>query len=475
MSVPTSPTSPTSSCSLVEAFFSPRRVAVIGASNDPTKLSGRVIDFLIRGGFAGEVIPVNPGRDTVQGLTCVANLADYADGKIDVAVIAVSGPKVPQALQDCADAGTPAAIVFASGFAEMSTGRELQDEVAEICRRTGIRVLGPNCLGVIGASARATLTFSSALDADMDLQPGPVAIVAQSGAMATYLYSLARDVGLQVGHLANTGNEVDVTAAELLVSLMQQPGVHVGLSYLEAMNDSGMLDRLGETLRQENKTVVVIKAGRSKAGAVAASAHTGSVPVDGREARARLATLGMLQVESLEQAIDVVSLLVQRRPAGGRRLAVVSMSGGAGVLMADDANANGLVVNPLSRHAQDRIAAGIPAYGSPRNPVDMTAEFLKDPSILARTLDIVTADPDIDLVSVLLGNAERNSDVIVRTLTAAHAATDKPFVVVWTGGSGRPRQALRDAGVPTYNDGFRAAKAFASLCAARPSATTNKQ
>lgn len=224
----------TSQRPLCDLYFSPRRVVVVGASNDPRKLSGRVIDFLNRSAFTGEVIPINPNRGTVQALRAYPSVGAYPHGNIDLAVLAVPAADVPGALQECAAADIPAAIVFASGFAETERGTQLQEKVAALCHRTGIRVLGPNCLGVIGAKTGAALTFSSVLDTGLELHDGPIAVVAQSGAMATYLYSLLLDHGLGVGYLANTGNEVDVTAAELLSSLLERSDVSSGVMYLEA-------------------------------------------------------------------------------------------------------------------------------------------------------------------------------------------------------------------------------------------------
>lgn len=445
------------------SLFYPRTIAVIGASNDPLKLSGRPIDFLGRAGFDGIVLPVNATRTHVQGLQAYASLADCPDGDIDLAVIALPAELVAGALRECAARDISTAVVFASGFAETAEGDDLQDELAGICEQTGIRVLGPNSLGAICGTSAVAVTFTSALDRNFVLSPGPVAVVTQSGAMATYIYGAAEEAGVAIGYLANTGNEVDITAPELLEALLEHDDVTIGLTYLEGVNDPAALASAGLTAHRLGKTIVALKAGRSAAGAAAAKLHTGSAPEDHATYQSIAARIPMVQVTGLEEMTDVTQLLAANRRPVGNRLAVVSMSGGAGVMMTDDAHDHGIQVIPWDHAWSDKISVQIPPFGSARNPIDMTAEFLKSPEILGRVLTVVDEHPETDMIAVLLGNAERNSSQIVETLATAYARTSKPMLVVWTGGSGQPRQQLMTVGVPTFTDVARAARALGHL------------
>ena len=453
----------TTGAALRTALFYPRTIAVIGASDDPHKLSGRPIEFLRRAGFAGTVLPVNAARSHVQGLQAYATLAACPDGHIDLAVIALPAKFVAGALRECVARSIDLAVVFASGFAEIAEGALLQDELADICRQTGIRVLGPNSLGAICGRSAVAVTFTSALDREFVLSPGPVAVVTQSGAMASYIYGAAGDAGVEIGYLANTGNEVDITAPELLEALLEHEDVTIGLTYLEGVNDPAALISAGLTAHRLGKSIVAIKAGRTTAGAAAARAHTGSDPAGHATYESIAARIPMVQVSGLEEMTDITQLLVAKRMPAGNRLTVVSMSGGAGVMMTDDVQDNGIDVIPWEKAWSEKISIQIPPFGSARNPMDMTAEFLKSPEILSRVLTVVDEHPETDMIAVLLGNAERNSSQIVETLAKAYARTAKPMLVVWTGGSGQPRQDLMAAGVPTYTDVARAARALGHL------------
>ena len=234
--------------------------------------------------------------------------------------------------------------------------------------------------------------------------------------------------------------------------------------YLEALNAPHALQQLSRTSARTSKPVIVLKSGRTEAGAAATKVHTGSAGSPGAETAGRLRDLGFVTL-SLREAVDATQVFAAGRTPAGNRLTTVSMSGGAGVLMTDDAHDAGLRVDELPGEWRAPITAEIPSYGSSRNPIDMTAEFIKDPTILSRVLHVVTDHPDTDMIAVLLGNAERDSAAVVETLVASYAATSKPMVVVWTGGSGAPREALSRAGVPTFSDGADAARALGHLFA----------
>lgn len=448
---------------LLRHLLHPRSIAIVGASDDPVKISGRPLASLLRSGYTGRVLPVNPNRSTVQGVSCHPDL-DAVDGTIDLAIVTVNAAATPAALRACAARGIAVAVCFASGFAESGPdGEALQAEVAGICRQTGLRVLGPNCLGAIGVRDGVAATFSTIFDEGGALRPGRLALVSQSGAFGTFIVSAAQSEGLGLHYFVNTGNEVDLTVADLLLAMAESPDVGVLLAYLEGVSDGPALVAAARRAAELGKPIVAVKTGRSAAGARAVSSHTASMAGEDAVFDAVTRQLGIIRVSGMEPLIDVARLLDSGRRAGGRRLTILSMSGGAGALAGDLAADAGLRVDSWDPDWQHRMWAALPPHGSPRNPIDLTGTLISDPAILERALDITLDHPATDLVLVALGNVDRGADRLVDALQHAHHRTAVPFVVVWTGGSGRARQRLTEQGIPCYTDPGRAVAALGAL------------
>jgi acyl-CoA synthetase (NDP forming) len=446
-----------------DALFRPRGIAIVGASNDPAKLSGRPLEYLLRLGYGGGIYPVNPTREKVQGVTAYATLSK-ASGPIDLAIVVLPAPAVAAALRDCAAAGVTAAIVFASGFAEMGgVGRARQDEVENIVKSTGLRVIGPNCLGTFGLPTAAFATFSSAFDEGTEFPDDPFALVSQSGAVGTFIYATMVSEGLGVRYYANTGNEADVTVAELLGALAKAEDVDVLIGYLEDARRLNQLEDTARTARRLGKPLILLKSGVTAAGARAVKFHTASTPGSDEEFDAVVKRHGAIRVESMEAACDTALLFRAARRAAGRRLAIVTSSGGASALATDAAVRLGLEVNELGSEIRAEIAAMLPEYGSALNPVDLTGALLTDPALIGRALSRVMQDPDVDMILIVIGNADRGADALVDHIHQACESTRKPFAVAWSGGSGRPRSALRKLRVPAYSEPLRALRAMARL------------
>jgi acetate---CoA ligase (ADP-forming) len=450
--------------SVADLLFRPRSIIVYGASSDPDKLSGRPLDYLKKFGFKGHLYAVNPRRAEVQGVRAYAGVADVP-GPVDLAIVVVPAPAVVEAIRACADAGIGAAIIFASGFAEIGEqGTRQQAEISVIARRSGMRVVGPNCLGSFAATDRAFATFSTAFDEDDERPVSPIALASQSGAVGTFTYSTMNALGLGVTYFANTGNEADVTVTEVLSALVDAPDVEVLMGHIEGGKDMDALATLASAAKKRGKPLIILKSGRTHAGARAVAAHTASVAGDDAAFEAVLAAHGAMRVLSMEAMADSALALVDGRRAAGRRLTIVTLSGGGGALAADRAVELGLNVDTWgNQHDRAALAAELPYFGSTNNPVDVTGAMINDLSLLERTLRIVNDNEDTDAVLVLLGNADRGADEIVATLTNAHRATSKPFLVAWTGGSGRPRTSLLMAGVPTYTDPHRAVECMSRV------------
>src|SRR4051812_17676658 len=329
---------------LVDLLFRPRRIVVYGASSDPDKLSGRPLDYLKRFGYAGELCAVNPMRAQVQGIDAYDQIADVPR-PVDLAIIVVPAASVVEALRCCAAVGVGVAIVFASGFAEVGEdGRGLQTEIEAIAASSGMRVLGPNCLGSFSAEQRAVATFSTAFDADGELVDSPVGLVTQSGAVGTFSFTAMNALGVGVRYFANPGNSCDITVTEVLTELAGEADVAVLLGHIESFGDRAALEHLACTAEQAGKPLVLLKAGRTAAGARAIGAHTASHPGDDAVFDRVLHEHGGIRVDSMEALADAALAFVDGRRARGRRLTIVTFSGGAGALTADAAVEHGLVV-----------------------------------------------------------------------------------------------------------------------------------
>jgi acetate---CoA ligase (ADP-forming) len=444
--------STTATRSLTDILFEPRSIAIVGASNDPAKISGRPLDYLLKLGYQGRVYAVNPTRDVVQGVPSFPSVSAIGE-PIDLALIVTPAARVADAARDCAAAGAGAAIVFASGFSEArGTGKPLQAELDDIVRTSRMRLVGPNCLGTFALPQRAFATFSSAFDNLAEVREDPIALVSQSGAVGTFTYSSLVAAGVGLRYFANTGNEGDVTVPELLLALALRDDVSLLIAHLEGLRSPETLAAAARVSLASDKPLVVIKAGRTAEGRRAVAAHTASVATEDDEFAELVAGSGIIRAPGMEAAVDAVVALRNGRRARGRRLSIVTISGGAAALATDAAVEAGLVVDEWPESERAAIDALIPSFGSSANPMDLTGALLTDNILMDRVLSQVTMHDLTDMVLVVLGNADRGSEQIVEGVRRVYLSTDKPMVVVWTGGSGVPRAHLISLGIPTYTD-----------------------
>ncbi len=364
----------------LDALLSPRSVAVIGASADATRIGGRPIDYMRRWGFAGAILPVNPNRAEIQGLPCYASVAALPIVP-DVAIIAVPGEAAVDAVAALAGRGARAAVVFTAGFAETGPeGLALQGRI--VAAAGGMRLLGPNTLGVFNARDNFYATFTASLEGGKPL-PGRIAIVSQSGAYGTHLFTLSRNRRLGTPLCVMTGNEADVTTGEVLRWLVRDGDTDVIALYAEGIRDgAAFIAGLAEA-RRARKPVVVMKVGRSRLGQSAAQSHTASIAGDDAVTDAVLAEFGAIRVRNTEEMLDVAKLATQRVYPVGNTLGMITVSGGAGVLVSDAADALGLPMPPMPAAAQAELKALLP-YAAPANPVDCTAQALNDITLVGR-------------------------------------------------------------------------------------------
>lgn len=446
----------------LQALFEPRSVAVVGASPDPDRPGGRCVALLQRFGFRGAIYPINPRYGTIRELPCYPDFASLP-GPADLAVVLVPAASVPGYLRAAAAAGTRAAVVCSSGFAEAGAdGLRLNDELVQAARESGMAVLGPNCLGVVDLQHGLAATFSTAFDSDLPMRAGPVAFLSQSGAMGAAVFVRAQAEGIGFGCFVSTGNETVLDFNDFLEHLAEDPGLSLILGYLEGLRDGRRFVAAARRARAAGKTVAVLKVGRSDAGGRAARSHTGALVGSAQAWEAAFRRAGVLPVDSVRSLIDLAVALPGRLPARGPRVGIVSASGGAGVLMTDRCMANGLVVAPLGEATRAALARHMPPFAGMMNPVDYGPVY-GDPDVVKALVEIVGADPEIDLVLFFLGLSPGMAGVLEHRLAAAQQAIGKPVVAAWLGGPEAGVARLRELGVAAFDDPGRAVEVAAQL------------
>ena len=448
----------------LDALLRPASVAVIGASNDPTRIGGRPIRYLRAAGFAGRIHPVNPKHREVQGLPAFPHMAAVPEA-VDLAVVAVPAPSVVDTVEACAARGVRAAVVFSAGFAETGAeGRRRQRRLAAVAAETGIRVLGPNCLGVYNSEIGLFATFSTTLE-DGFPAPGGAALVSQSGAYGSHLSLLARKRNIAVRYWVTTGNEADVSVPEALGWLAEQDDVSVIMAHAEGITDRDALVRALETARARRKPVVFQKVGTTEVGAMAARSHTAALAGADAVYEAAFRQFGAYRARDTDEMLDVAYAAGFGVFPESPRVALVSISGGVGVQMADAAVGLGLDVAPLSASAQSRLKAALP-YASPRNPVDVTAQAFNRVELVADNLGIVFEEERHDAVVAFftyVAAADGMVEPIRRAISAARARRPGRALVLSIVAPPEIVRRYEADGCPVFEDPTRAVRSVAAL------------
>ena len=448
----------------LDARLRPASVAVIGASNDPTRIGGRPIRYLRAAGFAGRVYPVNPRHAEVQGLPAFPRIQDVPEA-VDLAIVAVPAPSVVDTVRACAARGVQVVVIYSAGFAEMGAeGRRLQQRLCEIAAETGLRIVGPNCLGVYNSELGFFATFSTTLE-DGFPAPGGVALVSQSGAYGSHLSLLARKRNIDIRYWVTTGNEADVSVPEVLGWLAEQDDVSVIMAHAEGITDREALVRALGTARARRKPVVFQKVGVTEVGAQAAQSHTASLAGADPIYEAAFRQFGAYRARDTDEMLDIAYAASFGVFPESPRVALVSISGGVGVQMADAAVGLGLDVAPLSESAQTRLKAALP-YASPRNPVDITAQAFNRVELIADNLGIVFEEEQHDSVVAFFTYVAAADGMVEPIRQAIHAARERRPECALVLSIVAPPDVVRQyeaVGCPVFEDPTRAVRAVAAL------------
>jgi acetyl coenzyme A synthetase (ADP forming)-like protein len=400
----------------MRAFFEPRSVAVIGASRRRGTVSGELFHNLLAAGFNGPVYPVNPKASVVQSVVAYKSVLDVP-GPVDLAVLALPAPSVVEAAGECAAKGVRAIVVISAGFAEIGPeGAQRQRELLAVCRAAGMRLIGPNCLGIVNTDAgvRLDATFGPIVPL-----PGRVGFLSQSGALGLAIIDYANALGLGLSSFVSVGNKADISSNDLLSFWEQDERTNLVLLYLESFGNPRKFARIARRVAR-TKPVLAVKSGRSAAGARATSSHTGAllaasdVTVD-----ALFEQAGVIRTDSLAELFDVASLLANQPIPTGRRVGIVTNAGGPGIMCADTCEAGGLDVVQLSPRLQASLAEGLPVEAAVANPVDMLASA--PPEYYRRSVELVAASGEVDaVIAIFIPPLPADTEAVVQ---AVHDAT----------------------------------------------------
>ncbi|HMC80167.1 MAG TPA: GNAT family N-acetyltransferase, partial [Acidimicrobiia bacterium] len=436
----------------IRAFLEPRSVAVVGASRRAESVGASILRNLLDFDFTGPVYPVNPQAGAVHGVAAYPTVGAIP-GFVDLAVIAVPAAAVLDVARQCGEKGVRALLVVSAGFAESGeAGCARQAALSELARAYGMRIMGPNCLGVMNLDPAVRLNASFAPSVP---ERGTLAFSSQSGALGIALIQQARELGLGMSSFASIGNKADISGNDLLQYWEQDPSTSVILMYLESLANPRRFARVARRVAR-TKPIVAIKSGRSGAGARAAASHTGSLAAGEAAVEALFHQAGVIRTDTLEELFEVASLLVRQPLPGGNRVAIVTNGGGLGILCADACEAAGLVIPPASAATREALHSFLPEEASLGNPVDLLASASGED--YRRALEIVASDDGVDaVIAAFIPPLVTQPGDAAAGILAAAAATDKPLLACFTGVEAM--QEVLDA-VPTYSFPESAARAL---------------
>jgi acetyltransferase len=443
---------------MLEAFFRPSTVAVIGASRDPDKLGHAVLSNLQEGGFSGDLYPVNPKADEILGLKAYPSVTDIPN-QVDLAIIVIPYPYVPDVLEECGQENVPAAVVISAGFREAGReGLERERELIEIAERHDIRLIGPNCLGVIDTHTPLNATFAAGMPPD-----GPISFMSQSGALGTAVLDMALAGQIGFSRFVSLGNKADVDEIDLLQAWGDDGESRVILIYVEGLSDGQHFMNVAHGVTR-NKPVVAIKSGVTQAGSRAVSSHTGSLAGSEAAYQAAFRQAGVIRAESMEHLFDYARAFAYQPLLQGRRIAIVTNAGGPGILATDAVEHAGLELARFEPETIEALMADLPGAASAANPVDVLGDALADR--YEHAIQLVLDDPGVDGVIVIVTpQAMTQIEETARVTGEIARGAGKPVLGCFMGQERIEAgvKVLRQYDVPNYPFPERAASAMATL------------
>jgi acetate---CoA ligase (ADP-forming) len=411
-------------------FLNPRGVAIVGASNDLTRIGGQPIKLLTEYGYRGKVYPVNPKYTEIKGLACYPDLTAVPQ-PCDMALVALSAPHVPRVIEQCGEAGIPYALVLSAGFGEVGAeGRALREQLLQAVKKSGVRLVGPNCLGFMNLKDDVRVGFGGTLQL-RTLRPGPIAMVTQSGGFGFGVVAIACHYGLGFNYVVSTGNEDDLTTLDWIADLIERPEVEIVTVFMEGTTDGRRLREIGERALELRKPILIWKVGNTDVGRQAATSHTARLTAGYEMFRTAFRTGGFIEIRDVDDLIDICKAFRIRKLPKGNRVAILTLSGGAGVLLADRCIEEGLALPRLTAATTATLRETLVAFASADNPIDATANGYNDNfASYSRAIRHVLADDNIDCA---IARSPRGSSARpwAEGLVEVLRDIDKPLILNW--------------------------------------------
>lgn len=450
----------------MDRLFKPQRIAIVGASANEDAIGGKPIKQLKSHGFKGEIFPVNPNRDSVQGIPCSPSVSALPEG-IDLAIVAVAAPRVAAVITECGERGIPFAAVISSGFADAGgEGAVLQEQLLQTAAAANVRILGPNNVGFINMAASLYAGFGAFFD--YNFNAGPVGFVTQSGGVGGSLLTVADEEGIDFGYFVHTGNAADIDIEGVLEHFLTDPDINTMVAYVEGLGTDAKLKSIAYSALAADKPLLVWKAGQHASSMSAVVSHTGRLAGDIDRYRAIFDKYGVVEVNDSLDMVDVLRLAQRRfRPSGGR-IGVVSVSGGAGVVAADYLEGSkNLSLADLGDDTVEKVAALLPSFATARNPIDVTAQIFNEPDLFERVVAVLQENQAVDQILACVASVHSAVGVRVAEAIVVAAETLKlPIVVSWAARDSLNAEAfklLEAANIPVFRSPERALKAMDSM------------
>ena len=439
-------------------LFNPKSVAVIGAGEHPGHIGTAIMNNLLNGGFPGKIYPVNPKYDTVMGLDCMPH-PTALEAPVDMAVIATPINTVPKIVQDCADKGLAGAVVISAGGKEAGApGRRIEAQIMEVARETNLRIIGPNCLGIVNTAKKFNASF-----AHQSPLPGKIAFLSQSGAVCTSVLDMAMRENVGFSHFVSLGTMMDIDFADMIDYLGSLASVESIVMYVENITNIRNFMSAARSVSRI-KPIIALKSGRSTAGARAAASHTGALAGEDAVYDAAFKRAGILRVNQFQELFDCAEFLAKQKQPKGPRLAIITNAGGPGVMAADALAAHGLEPAVFSIDTITQLDGVLPNNWSRGNPVDIVGD--SPPERYLQAVRICLDAPEIDGLLLLCSPAGTlNLPELARPLAEVLKKTPYPVFTAWVGGLDvdKARRILNQAGIITYDSPERAVRAFVDL------------
>jgi len=442
---------------MLESLLSPQTIAVLGASRTPGKVGHEVIANLINGGYQGTIVPVNPKADQILDRKCYHDLKDFP-GRVDLGIVVVPREAVNGAIQSAIDAKAKAVVIITAGFKEVGPeGAALEREIAELCRANSVRLMGPNCIGIINTSHKMNATF-----APMMPPSGRISVISQSGALCVAILDLAMNLKMGLGKVISFGNKADLNEVDFLQVLAEDDDTRVIVGYLENITEGNKFLQVAEQAASR-KPVVVLKVGVTQAGAKAASSHTGSLAGADMAYGAAFKRSGVIRAENFEALFDYAIALAMQPLPRGNRVAVITNAGGPGIMAADAAETAGLKMVTPAEPTRKKLREFLPAAAAVGNPIDVIGDA--DPDRYVKAFEIVQEDDTIDSIIVVVTPQNMTRPLeLAEKLSKAHRG-QKPLLAAFLGGSEviPARERLMALNIPSYPSAERAVGALQAM------------